>query len=93
MEGELPVVGWRQWVVERSGTYERRAKLVEIIECEKCGGRVELWQETEAWTDADVPGHKKHAEYGDVHGFCESCPTAYHDGYDCMYVLDLSSQV
>ena len=96
----LPVIGWRQWVASRrhgAGIlehHEYRSEFVEVIECEKCGGRVELWHDTEEWVqDEKVNCKWRHESFGPVAGFCESCPTAYHDGFDCMYVLDLSDQV
>lgn len=89
----LPVIGWRQWTDEGGKVYERRKEMCDVMECDKCGGLVEMWRDTEEWIECKRKNRWKHNSFGLVYGFCEKCPTAYHDGFDCMYVLDLSDQV
>lgn len=70
--------------------YERRDRLEVECECNICGGRVELWSDTEAWTMLP-DGKWRHDEYGPAQGEC--CGLVYVDTFDGCFVLDLREGV
>lgn len=86
---------WFRWALDKHThlLFERRHELVGVEECDKCGGRVEFWRDTEEWTESKKrPRQWRHTSFGPMYGFCEDCPTAYHDGFDGMFVIDMSTE-
>lgn len=65
------------------GEYERRKILVAIVECEHCGGDVDLWADTDGWVMDDPRGQVwTHTSYGPAMGACACSEDLYASDMD-----------
>ena len=69
--------------------HPRQAELQGIAECICCGQPVELWAETDQWTEDDS-GKMVHDGYGPAIGHC--CGMMYADGFEGCQVFDLKQR-
>lgn len=58
----------RWWELNAGGLYEHRRRWDGVVKCPRCGDRVLLFSETEAWERANR--RWEHAYYGPSEGVC-----------------------
>jgi hypothetical protein len=68
---------------------EVKTRLEASAGCPTCGSDVELWSETEAWTQTES-GEWKHSEFGAATGIC--CGNLIVDSFDGCSVYRLSDK-
>jgi hypothetical protein len=58
-----------------------------IADCPRCNAEMELWQDTEEWTENG--GEWQHSGYGPCMGVCEACHLLIVDSWDGCKVYEL----